>query len=406
MKEAKNKTLAILGSTGSIGSQTLEIVARQANHEVQGRKSRARPLRVYALAARANVKALEDQVRRFRPAMAVLWEKDAAHDLKGRLRDLPVQVLDGMAGMIAAATAADVQTVVMAVSGRIGLEPTIAALKAGKQVALANKETLVAGGDLVMDLVQSRSGSLIPIDSEHSAIWQCLNRTNEDAFSPKDVERLILTASGGPFRTWSAEQMALARPEDALRHPNWTMGAKITIDSATLMNKGLEVIEAHHLFGMPYTAIDVLIHPQSIIHSMVVYRDGAVLAQLGVPDMRGPIQYALSCPDRWPGLSEPLVLAGRQLTFEEVDHERFPALGLAYRCGIQGGTLPAVLNAANEICVHAFLAKRIHYGDIYSIVADVCEGYANVPAATLETVLQADLWAREEAEARCARVGA
>jgi 1-deoxy-D-xylulose-5-phosphate reductoisomerase len=325
-----------------------------------------------------------------------MWDAEAASKLKISLGDCDVRIASGMEGLIQLVTSEDVDAVVMAVSGCIGLEPTLAALKAGKQVALANKETLVAAGDLVMEYARSRPGSLVPVDSEHSAIWQCLS--SADGFmSTKHVSRLILTASGGPFRTWDAQRLSAVKPEDALNHPNWDMGAKITIDSATLMNKGLEVIEAHHLFNIPYDAIDVLVHPQSIIHSMVVYDDGAILAQMGIPDMRLPIQYALSYPERWPDCSAPPILAGQALTFDDPDHVRFPALSLAYACGRKGGLVPAVMNAANEVCVHAFLAGKISFPGIYDIVEKVCGGFDNKAPVTLDNVLEADKEARAAA---------
>ncbi|MCL1917981.1 MAG: 1-deoxy-D-xylulose-5-phosphate reductoisomerase [Peptococcaceae bacterium] len=390
------KKIAVIGSTGSIGRQTLEVAS--AHPEV---------LKVVALAAGTNTRDLADQVRRFRPGSAVLWHEGAARNLRRDLADNPVSVGAGMNGLMDMVTAEDVDTVVMAVSGCIGLKPTLAALHAGKQVALANKETLVAAGDLVMAQARKHPGSLVPIDSEHSAIWQCLSCHADHTAPGHHVARLILTASGGAFRSWDPQRLAAATPEDALKHPNWQMGAKITIDSATLMNKGLEVIEAHHLFDMPYEKIDVLIHPQSIIHSMVVYADGAVLSQMGIPDMRLPIQYALSSPARWPGCSAPPDLAGQTLTFEEVDGVRFPALSLAYACGRQGGLMPAVMNAANEVCVHAFLAREIPYPRIYEIVDQVCaafdkENWAGSTAPlTLDDILAVDEWARQEARVRC-----
>ncbi|MCL1853321.1 MAG: 1-deoxy-D-xylulose-5-phosphate reductoisomerase [Peptococcaceae bacterium] len=386
------KRIAVVGSTGSIGRQTLEVALAQPE-----------ALEIVALAAGSNSRELADQVRRFRPGTAVLWEEKAAGDLRVALGDCPVRVASGMQGLLEMVTAPEVDTVVMAVSGCIGLEPTLAALQAGKLVALANKETLVAGGDLVMACARARPGSLVPIDSEHSAIWQCLRGAPGDAAAScdtGDVERLILTASGGPFRTWGADRLAAVKPADALRHPNWLMGPKITVDSATLMNKGLEVIEAHHLYDMPYEAIDVLVHPQSLVHSMVVYTDGAVLAQMGVPDMRLPIQYALSYPRRWPCSPVP-VLAGQALTFEEVDGARFPALGLAYACGRQGGLMPAVMNAANEVCVHAFLREEIAFPRIFEVVEKVCGGFDRKAALSLAGVLEADAWARQEAESLC-----
>lgn len=371
------KTLSILGSTGSIGCQTLDIV-----------KSNPDKLQVHALAAGKNVRALEAQVRIFRPALAVMMDEQGARELKGLLSDLPVKVEQGMQGLLAAVSAPEADTVLNALSGRIGLEPTLKALDAKKTVALANKETLVAGGELVMAAVARSGTRLLPVDSEHSAVFQCL----ED--NPGSVEKIILTASGGPFRGWRQEQLAQVRAEDALRHPNWDMGAKITIDSATLMNKGLEVIEAHYLFGVDYNEIEVVIHPQSIIHSMVQYKDGSVLAQLGRPDMRLPIQYALSYPERWENALERLDLVGKNLTFLEPDLSAFPALVLAYEAGKRRGTLPAVMNAANEVAVHAFLEGKCSFPGIYESVSSVCAEHKVLDSPNLETILEADAWAR------------
>lgn len=375
------KTLTILGSTGSIGRQTLEVV-------------RAFPgqLRVHALAAARSTDLLEEQVRAFRPALAVMMEEKAAADLRARVRDLPVIVQGGMEGILQAATAPQVDTVVTALSGRIGLQPTLAALKAGKAIALANKETLVAAGELVLETARQMSCPVLPIDSEHSAIFQCLEN------DPRTVEKIILTASGGPFLGWSRLKMASVTPQDALQHPNWDMGWKITIDSATMMNKGLEVIEAHHLFNIAYEDIEVLVHPESIVHSMVAYRDGSVLAQLGKPDMRLPIQYALSYPARWPNPFQRLDLRGKTLSFLEPDLEKFPALALAWEVGRQGGTLPAVMNAANEVAVLAFLQGRLAYSRLIELVREVCAGHHSTDHPDLTAILEADGWAREKAE--------
>jgi len=317
------KRLTVLGSTGSIGTQTLDIVRQHPEK-----------LEVYALAADKNVLELERQAREFKPQVLAMMDPKAYAELKQRVADLNIQVVQGMEGLLKIVTDPTPDTVVTAISGRIGLEPTLAALKAGKDIALANKETLVAGGKLVMETARSLGRYILPVDSEHSAIFQCLEEG-------KTLEKIILTASGGPFRGWSREQLATVSPEVALKHSSWTMGAKITIDSATMMNKGLEVIEAHHLFAMPYEQIEVMIHPQSIIHSMVQYCDGSILAQLGRPDMRLPIQYALTYPTRWPNPFERLDLRGKTLTFYDPNDYDFPALKLAYACGKRGGTLPA-----------------------------------------------------------------
>lgn len=374
------KKLTVLGSTGSIGRQTLDVV-----------KSAPDQLEVYALAAARNVDVMEEQVRQYRPALAVLTDEKAARELRRRVQDLPVQVGGGMESLLEAVRAPQVTTVVSAMSGRVGLEPTLAALEAGKDVALANKETLVAAGDLVTDTAARNHSAILPVDSEHSAIFQCL-ADHRDL-----VEKILITASGGPFLGWARERLQAVRPEDALKHPNWVMGAKITIDSATMMNKGLEVIEAHHLFQLDYDKIEVLIHPQSVIHSMVEYIDGSILAQLGRPDMRLPIAYALSYPCRWPNPFERLDLRGKTLTFAAPDPAAFPALELAYRAGRRGGTLPAAMNAANEVAVGAFLANRIPYLRIFDLVAQVCEEHQVLKADDLAAILDADHWARRRA---------
>lgn len=375
------KTLTVLGSTGSIGRQTLDVIKH-----ADGR------LKVHALAAAKNVQLMEEQARLFRPAVVVMMEETAARELRGRLRDLPIRVDQGMEGIINSVIAPQIDTVVTAMSGRVGLEPTLAALEAAKTIALANKETLVAGGDLVMSLARKMGCKILPVDSEHSAIFQCLEEGSET------IEKIILTASGGPFFGWTKEQLATVTLEKALRHPNWDMGAKITIDSSTLMNKGLEVIEAHYLFDIEYDGIEVLIHPQSVIHSMVEYQDGSVLAQLGRPDMRLPIQYALSYPTRWKNPFERLNLRGKTLSFHEPDLEAFPALALAYQAGRRGGTLPAVMNAANETAVSAFLHKKVSYLGIQEIVEKVCSEHRVLESMDLGSILDADSWARRRAE--------
>lgn len=375
------KRLTILGSTGSIGTQTLEVVRQNPDK-----------LQVYALLAGKNVDELERQAREFRPKVIGLMDEKAACELRDRVQDLSIEVVQGMEGMLRSVTDSIPDTIVTAISGRIGLEPTLAALQAGKDIALANKETLVAGGELVMETARSLNRRILPVDSEHSAIFQCLEEQSGI------VEKIILTASGGPFRGWSKEQLSTVTPESALKHPNWAMGAKITIDSATMMNKGLEVIEAHHLFNLNYEEIEVLIHPQSVIHSMVQYIDGSILAQLGRADMRLPILYALSYPTRWPSPFERLDFRGKTLTFFEPAEYYFPALSLAYECGRRGGTLPAVMNAANEVAVHAFLARRISYLDIIRLVEKVCEEHQVLDATDLESILSADEWARVRTE--------
>lgn len=377
------KRLTVLGSTGSIGTQTLDIVRENPDQ-----------LQIYALAAHSQVDAMERQVREFKPRRVAMMEEKAARELKARLRDVSVLVEQGMDGILQAVTAEEPDTIVTAISGRIGLEPTLAALKAGKDIALANKETLVAGGELVMATARQLGRAIIPVDSEHSAIFQCMEEPNGR------VEKILITASGGPFLEWTREKLKDVTPEMALNHPNWSMGAKITIDSATMMNKGLEVIEAHHLFGLPYDRIEVLIHPQSIVHSMVQYQDGSILAQLGRPDMRLPIQYALSYPTRWPSPFERLNLRGKTLTFQEPKLDETPALALAYEAGRWGGTLPAVMNAANEVAVNAFLRGEIGYLSIIEIVEDICEHHQVLEATDLDSILEADNWARQLTQER------
>ncbi len=376
------KNLTILGSTGSIGVSTLQIV--DAFPDLY---------RVVALSAGKNVDLLLKQVKAFRPKVVAVASEADAEKLAANLKGHDVQILSGVEGLIQCATYPDSQMVVAAIVGAAGLVPTMAAIKAGKDVALANKETLVAAGPLVMDEVERQGCNMIPVDSEHSAIFQSLaGQRNED------IRRLILTASGGPFRKHTLKQLESVLPADALAHPNWDMGRKISIDSATMMNKGLEVIEAHWLFRVPASQIAVHIHPESIIHSMVEYQDGAVMAQLGIPDMKTPIAYALSWPQRLPLKQEPLNLtqAGR-LTFDEPDLERFPCLRLAYQALEVGGSLPAVMNAANEVAVEAFLQNRISFLGIAGLIEAVMKRHQREELTTIDRVLQADLWGRQEA---------
>ncbi|HEX9114281.1 MAG TPA: 1-deoxy-D-xylulose-5-phosphate reductoisomerase, partial [Nitrospirota bacterium] len=354
------KRISILGSTGSIGRSTLAIVEK-----FPGR------FRVVALAAGNNIDLLEKQVRRFRPTVVSVSGEAQAGLLKKRLEGLGVGIFAGVGGMVRVAAADEADITVSAIVGTAGLVPTMAAIRAGKQVALANKEVLVTAGELVMAESRSRGAAILPVDSEHSAIFQCLQ-----AGANNEVRRLILTASGGPFRTLSRKDLEEVTPGEALKHPNWSMGKKITIDSATLMNKGLEVIEARWLFGVPPEKIRVLVHPQSIVHSMVEYQDGAVVAQLGVPDMKGPIAYALTYPERLAGVSPDLDLARvGALTFEEPDTERFPCLAYAFAALNAGGTMPAVLSAANEVAVGYFLEEKIGYGDIARVIRSTMDAH-------------------------------
>jgi len=376
MNETKN--LVILGSTGSIGTQALE-VAQQAGYRVVG------------LAAARNVTLLEQQIRQFMPAVAAVYDEAAAADLRIRVADLSVRVLSGMDGLCELASLPEADMVLNSVVGMVGLRPTMAAVAAGKDVALANKETLVAGGAFVMDAVRKAGVKLLPVDSEHSAIFQCLQGCPPD----RNIQRLILTASGGPFFGRTREQLQNVTLADALNHPNWSMGQKITVDSATMMNKGLELIEASWLFDMPPEKIDIVIHRESIIHSLVEYDDNAVLAQLGTPDMRVPIQYALTYPCRLPCPAKQLRLEDWQkLTFYAPDNEAFPTMNLARRALTIGGLYPAALNAANEVAVSAFIAGEIGFTCIMELAADALEQSLPVPTS-VEDVFAADMAVRQ-----------
>ena len=372
-------TISILGSTGSIGRQTLD-VAEQLG------------LRVAALTANSNVERMEAQCRKFQPRLAVMTEKSAAAELKIRLRDTPVKVQAGTDALVEAAVLPEADTVVTAVVGMVGLKPTLAAIREKKRIALANKETLVCAGELVMDAAEQAGAEIVPVDSEHSAIFQCL----QGCANRREIRRLILTCSGGPFYGMSYDEVGKMTKEDALRHPNWTMGPKITVDCATLMNKGLEVIEAMRLYRLPLSQVSVVIHRQSIVHSLVEYRDGAVLAQLGTPDMRLPIRYAMTYPNRGENPAEPLdLLSCPPLTFAQPDRTAFPCLRLAEEAAAQGGTACAVLNGANEEAVRLFLADRIGFHDIPRLVAQARAEVAVVASPTLEDILEADRLARE-----------
>lgn len=377
------KRLAILGSTGSIGVSTLELVAEHPNS-----------FQVVALTAGRNLALLEEQIIRFRPELVAVPDQENAQRLQERIGVNGPRVLYGTEGLIACAAETPVDMVVSAIVGAAGLEPTLAAIEAGKDVALANKETLVIAGELVMAAVAKSNCRLFPVDSEHSAIFQSL-----EGHRKSDVRRLILTASGGPFRNWSFDDLQDVTPKDALAHPNWTMGRKITIDSATMMNKGLEVIEAHWLFNIPVDKIAVHIHPESIVHSMVEYVDGALIAQLGIPNMKTPIAYALTYPERLT-LDLPALDLCRlgTLHFAEPDRQCFPCLGLAYDAIQRGGTTPTVLNAANELAVEAFLQEKIGFLDISRVISAVVEKHTLQAASSLEQILFADNWARQTAQ--------
>lgn len=375
------RVISLLGSTGSIGRQTLDVAASCG-------------MKIAALTARSSVKLLEEQARRFQPALAVLTEPEAARELKVRLADTPVRVLSGEEGLLEAARLPEADTVLTAVVGMVGLRPTLAAIEAGKRIALANKETLVCAGELVMGRAAELDGEIVPVDSEHSAIFQCLQGCRDRG----EVKRLILTASGGPFWGRTREELEGVTVEQALRHPNWSMGAKVTVDSATLMNKGLEFIEAMHLYQMPPDKISIVVHRESIIHSLVEYQDGAMLAQMGTPDMRLPIQYALTWPQRCPGPAAPLdLLSCPPLTFAPPDPETFRCLALALEAARTGGTAGAVLNGANEAAVAQFLAGKISFLDIARRVERAMEQVKPVQKPSLEEILEADRAAREAA---------
>ena len=376
------KNISLLGSTGSIGKQTLEVAAANPDK-----------MKIRVLAAHTSDTVLEEQIRAFEPDFAVLSDKEAAARLKARYHG-KTEILAGEEGLLAAATYSEVDTVLASMVGYAGLRPTMAAINCGKNIALANKETLVAAGSLVMEAVAKNNVSLTPVDSEHSAIFQALQGGKED-----EVKRLLITASGGPFRGKKRSELESVTLAQCLNHPNWSMGKKITVDSSTLANKGLEVIEAHWLFNMPYEKIDVVVHPQSIIHSLVEFCDGSVIAQLGEPDMRLPIQYALSYPCRYHKAFDQLdLIKAGTLTFEAPDMEAFPSLRIAIDCGKAGGTLPCVFNAANEEAVYAFLNNKIKYLDIPYITEKVASLHKNIATPCIEGIERADAEARAAAQ--------
>ena len=368
------KKIAILGSTGSIGTQTLEIVRTNGDLEVT------------ALAAGNNIDLLEQQIREFRPKLAAVWKEERAAELKSRVRDMDIEIVSGMDGLLSVAAAPESEILVTAIVGMIGILPTIEAIEAGKDIALANKETLVTAGHIIMPLAKERGVSILPVDSEHSAIFQSLQGGQRKA-----LHKILLTASGGPFRGKKREELKNIQVEDALKHPNWEMGRKITIDSSTMVNKGLEVIEAKWLFGVTVDQIQVVVQPQSIIHSMVEYEDGAVIAQLGTPDMKLPIQYALYYPERRYLPGDRLDFAAlQQITFEKPDMETFYGLKLAYEAGRRGGSLPTVLNAANERAVAMFLDRKIGYLQIPEIIQACMENHKNIEDPTVEEILKTE----------------
>ena len=369
--------ISILGCTGSIGRQTAAVAEHTG-------------IRVAALTANRKIDLLEEQARKFHPSFVAVYDEEAAKAFRIAVADTPIRVGSGMEGLIEAATLPQSDCVVTAVSGAVGLKPTLAAIDARKRIALANKETLVCAGDLVMARAREKGAEIVPVDSEHSAIFQCLMGRGEG-----ELKKILLTGSGGPFRGRRREELEDITPQQAVAHPNWSMGAKISVDSSTLMNKGLEFVEAMHLFGVTPDEIQVVIHPQSVIHSMVELVDGTVIAQLGVPDMGLPIQLALTYPERKPSMFQHLDFWKlRDLSFSEPDLVNFPCLRLAMDCARRGGTAPCVMSAANEVAVHKFLRHELGYNRIYDAAAEAVEQVGVVPAADLETILEADRAAR------------
>ena len=378
------KRIAILGSTGSIGTQTLDVVRANGDIEVVG------------IAAGRNIDALESQIREFSPKICGVWDEEKAKELAVRVADTGTKIVSGMEGLLEIAVMEGYEILVTAVVGMIGIRPTMAAIEAGKDIALANKETLVTAGHLIIPLVKEKKVRLLPVDSEHSAIFQCLNGEHGNK-----IEKILLTASGGPFRGWTREQMKNVRVEDALKHPNWSMGAKITIDSSTMVNKGLEVMEAKWLFDVGMDDVQVVVQPKSVIHSMVQFEDGAVMAQLGTPDMKLPIQYALFYPDREYLAGERLDFWSlSQITFEKPDMENFEGLPLAFAAAKAGGSMPTVFNAANERAVSKFLNRKIGFLDIYEIIKTCMDAHKVIEAPTVEQILQCEQETYEMIESR------
>lgn len=378
------KKIAILGSTGSIGTQTLEVVRKNGDIAVLG------------IAAGNNIELLEKQIREFHPKKAAVWSEERARELRGRIADTDTEICSGMDGLIEISVMEDVEILVTAIVGMIGIRPTIEAIRSGKDIALANKETLVTAGHLIMPLARRNDVSILPVDSEHSAIFQSLQGNEK-----KSVKKILLTASGGPFRGKKQEDLLEIRAEDALKHPNWTMGAKITIDSSTMVNKGLEVIEAKWLFDVDVEDVQVVVQPQSIIHSMVEYADGAVMAQLGTPDMKLPIQYALYYPERRILPGERLDFWNiRKLDFEKPDMDTFYGLQLAYEAGRKGGSLPTVFNAANELAVSMFLKGEIKYLEIAEIIEDCMSVHRNIENPSLDQILETEALTYERINGR------
>ena len=378
------RKIILLGSTGSIGTQTLDVVRNNADLEVIG------------LAANRNVELIEHQIRQFRPKFAAMFDPAAAADLRTKVSDLPVKVYEGMDGLLEMVTRPEADTVLTAVVGMIGIRPTIEAIKSGKDIALANKETLVTAGHLITQLAREYHVQILPVDSEHSAIFQSLNGEPK-----RRLEKILLTASGGPFRGMKREQLETITVKESLKHPNWSMGPKVTIDSASLVNKGLEVMEARWLFDVRLDQIQVIVQPQSIIHSMVQYCDGAVIAQLGVPDMKLPIQYALFYPDRMPMTEDRLdFFKLGSISFEKPDTDTFKGLDLAYQAAGTGGSMPTVFNAANEMAVKHFLSGKIRFLEIYDMITDAMEHHKTIADPTVDEILQAETETYEYLQSR------
>lgn len=377
------KNVVILGSTGSIGTQSLEVIEEKEGFSV------------LAISGNSNVELLEDQARKFKPKYVAVPDEKKAGELKIKLKDVNTAVLSGKESLEEIASLPEADTVITGIVGIAGLMPTLSAVNAGKRIGLANKETLVTAGDIVMSTAKKTGAEIIPVDSEHSAIFQCMAARANDKDYDEELKRILLTASGGPFFGKTKDELLNITKRDALKHPNWTMGAKITIDSATLMNKGLEVLEAKSLFGVPLSKVDVLVHRQSIVHSMVEFSDNAVIAQLGVPDMKLPIQYALTFPKRLSMSENQLDLTKTPLTFEPADQETFKCLALAYCAGDEGGTMTTVLNGANEAAVGLFLEDKIRFLDIADVVEMAMADHKTIKKPTVCDILDADRWARE-----------
>ena len=377
------KNVVILGSTGSIGTQSLEVIEEKEGFSV------------LAISGNSNIELLENQARKFKPKFVVMPDEKKASELKIKLKDEKVSVLSGKESLEEIAALPEADTVITGIVGIAGLLPTLSAVGAGKRIGLANKETLVTAGDIVMDSAKKTGAEIIPVDSEHSAIFQCMAARVNDKDYDKELKRILLTASGGPFFGKNKDELKNITKKEALKHPNWTMGAKITIDSATLMNKGLEVLEAKSLFDVPLSKVDVLVHRQSIVHSMIEFSDNAVIAQLGVPDMKLPIQYALTYPKRLSMSDNALDLTKHTLTFDEPDKETFKCLTLAYRAGEIGGTMTTVLNGANEVAVGLFLEDKIKFLDIANIVEMAMDNHKTIKNPTVWDILETDRWARE-----------